>query len=169
MSVGWPRRQERSVGNSTSEEISDQITDSGQHDQFPNRTLTSAHALPATDAGAVCGPSSSRSRRRSSNSWRACSSDGSALACDAAVVNKTSSAMRQDLARLGFEVPACGYHDLPTELQAQARDECLALLKPSRSALSATIHKKNNTDDPSSREADKHKLVRRRAGQSAIA
>ena len=58
-----------------------------------------------------------------------------------------------------------GYQDLTPELQAQARDECLALLKPSRSALSATSHKKNNTEDPSNREADKHKLAQRRAAR----
>ena len=34
------------------------------------RILTSVYALPETDAGAVCSRSSSRSRRRSSNSWR---------------------------------------------------------------------------------------------------
>ena len=55
-----------------------------------------------------------------------------------------------------------GYQDLTPELQAQARDECLALLKPSRSAY-ATSHKKNNTEDPSNREADKHTLAQRRA------
>src|SRR5262249_20825995 len=39
----------------------------------------------------------------------------------------------------------------------------LDVLPPCRSALSATSHEKNNTEDPSSRAADKHKLAQRRA------
>jgi hypothetical protein len=40
-----------------------------------------------------------------------------------------------------------------------------AVLPPCRSVPSATSHKKNNTEDPSSREADKHKLAQRPAGR----
>jgi hypothetical protein len=59
-------------------------------------------------------------------------------------------------------------HHAPSDgLRDAYRSESLKRGERPRSGagLTATSHKKNNTEDPSNRESDKHKLAQRRAGR----